>query len=386
MRTRPSIACRHPIIAIVAGALLAVAAPQHGLASTQEELSSRANVAQQQIAELRITADVLAANGADGEHLEDAGKNLVDAERMLTNARRSLADAAAKDAEGELRSEEGNEEAAEQARTEADALRVDAESKLDFVDARLVEAQGNLILSVLKDGANALSVNTRDGASLFKFVFEIEMVTDASVVGNSALSIASCTECSTLAIATQILLISGDATVVTPENLALALNIDCSSCQTAAFAYQFIYSTEEDFTLSKEASKMLNEIEHEMASLGHAYARGELNAFELAAALDPLVAQLGTILTEEVAAYASLHATPSPSASPTSATPDPSTSSAPADPSPSASPTPTSADPSTSDSSQTSETETAPSEAESPTPSASPEPDESPTPSGSPGP
>lgn len=337
---------------------LVVALVPTAIAATQEELEARAAVVERQIEDLRADIATLAASGADSDDLLHAGRYVDTAERRLEQARRDLAIAA-----------------------------IDrAEHRLDDAEDAIVEAQARLIVSVLNDDSLAAAVNTDDAESVFEFAFAIEMVSDDVVdTGNSALAIASCVECLTLAIATQILFITGDASVISPENLALALNADCLLCVTAAFAYQFVYTTPEDFKLAGEARGAIEQIRREMWFLGKAFERGELDAVALDAALDPLVAELDAILAAEVeAAFAAIAPSPTPTASDTvtpGATPEPDASNTDsASPEPFASLSPASDPGSASSPTPTERAESEPS----PTPTDSGEPEPSPTPSPSP--
>ena len=107
----------------------------------------------------------------------------------------------------------------------------------------------------------AVAVNTKDGSSLFRFAFNITRVT-SSVVDptNAAVAYASCTECKTVAIAIQIVLVEGSPTVFTPENAAVAINQGCSSCETLASAYQFVFQSSGHVELTSAGQKQLREI------------------------------------------------------------------------------------------------------------------------------
>src|SRR5215216_3098464 len=85
----------------------------------------------------------------------------------------------------------------------------------------------------------AVAQNTRDGSTVFRISFKLvrapgDVVDDA----NAAVAIASCDSCQTTAIAIEGVLVFGDPTTFTPLNLAIAENIDCTNCQTLAYAYQ----------------------------------------------------------------------------------------------------------------------------------------------------
>ena len=63
---------------------------------------------------------------------------------------------------------------------------------------------------------------------------------------NEAHAYASCSDCVTVAVAFQVVLIMDDAQVVVPQNLAVAANYDCYRCITAAIASQLVLSVEEE--------------------------------------------------------------------------------------------------------------------------------------------
>ena len=62
---------------------------------------------------------------------------------------------------------------------------------------------------------------------------------------NEAHAYASCSNCVTVAVAFQVVLIMDDAHVVVPQNLAVAANYECYRCITAAIASQLVLSVEE---------------------------------------------------------------------------------------------------------------------------------------------
>ena len=97
-----------------------------------------------------------------------------------------------------------------------------------------------------QDGGNgednvAQAVNQKDGSSVFDFAFEVRRVSSGVVdQTNAAVAYANCESCQTVAIAVQIVLVSGGADTITPTNVAIAINEECVSCQTLALAYQFV--------------------------------------------------------------------------------------------------------------------------------------------------
>jgi len=115
----------------------------------------------------------------------------------------------------------------------------------------------------------AIAVNTKDDSSVFKLAFKISNVMQPVVENqNAAVAYASCTDCRTVAIAIQIVFIAGDADVVSPENVAIAINDGCVACETLAAAYQFVFGTGELMRLTADGRRQINEIRKALRELG----------------------------------------------------------------------------------------------------------------------
>src|SRR5581483_2930438 len=103
---------------------------------------------------------------------------------------------------------------------------------------------------------NAVAINTRNGSSVFDIAFSVVRATGDTVANqNIALAYASCTSCKTVAIAFQVVLITGDPSTVTPVNEAVAVNYQCTLCSTMAEAVQFVVSTPGPVTFTAEGRK-----------------------------------------------------------------------------------------------------------------------------------
>lgn len=114
----------------------------------------------------------------------------------------------------------------------------------------------------------AVAINTKDGSSLFRFAFQIARVTSETVdSANAAVAFASCTECQTVAIAIQFVIVVGSPDVFTPTNLAIAVNQECSMCDTLASAYQFVIQTSDLVRLSPDGRRQIVELVHEVRAL-----------------------------------------------------------------------------------------------------------------------
>jgi len=104
----------------------------------------------------------------------------------------------------------------------------------------------------------ASATNTQDGSSELDVDFDITGVFNGIVDNtNTAEAYASCESCQTMAIAIQVVLVVGGVDVVTPHNIATAINDDCTTCTTVALAYQLGLGVPEGMRLSREATVRL---------------------------------------------------------------------------------------------------------------------------------
>lgn len=144
----------------------------------------------------------------------------------------------------------------------------------------------------------ALAVNTKDDSSVVKFAFEVRRVMNQVVDNtNAAVAVASCENCRTVAVAIQVVLIVNDPDVVSPTNLALSMNIECTSCETLASAYQYVFTTGGQVMFSTEGWRQIVEIRKAVRDL----LKEESLAIEvLQGELDGLMDQLYAVLTDEL--------------------------------------------------------------------------------------
>jgi putative peptide zinc metalloprotease protein len=202
----------------------------------------------------------------------------------------------------------------------------------------------------------AVAVNTKDGSSIFRLAFNVHRVTSEVVdQANAAVAFASCEDCRTVAISIQLILVLSDPDVVTPTNLALAINQDCTSCETLASAYQYVLGVGDPVHFDAEGNQELASIRNALRDLGR-----DSEAYDLAriqAEVDVLVERLRTVVDEhlvvagrdgDLAQGVENEQTPQPSPAEETPSPTPSPSETPAaEPSPvDETPSPTS-DPST---------------------------------------
>ncbi|MCU1431381.1 MAG: hypothetical protein JWP95_486 [Actinotalea sp.] len=113
----------------------------------------------------------------------------------------------------------------------------------------------------------ALAVNTADGSTVYDVAFALVWVTDGEATErNEAYALASCTGCTTVAVAFQVVLLVGQTDTVVPENLAAAVNYSCVACVTYALATQLVVTLDEG--LGEASMAELAALTEELAAFG----------------------------------------------------------------------------------------------------------------------
>jgi len=143
----------------------------------------------------------------------------------------------------------------------------------------------------------AISVNTKDGTTVFKVAFAIRHVMgDVVDDTNGAVAYASCTDCAAVAIAFEIVLVEGDPSTVTPTNVAIAFNENCDTCVAVAEAYQYVLGTGGLVHFDSEGNRILSEIRRQL----HSLRKEDLTLDQLQAALDSMSAQIADVLANHL--------------------------------------------------------------------------------------
>jgi putative peptide zinc metalloprotease protein len=114
---------------------------------------------------------------------------------------------------------------------------------------------------------------------------------------NFAYAYSSCTDCRSVAVAVQVVLIMSNPAVVTPQNFAIAVNELCTRCTTVALAYQYVITTDGVVRFSAEGNARMASLEREISSLAGS---AELDPPTLEARVDPLVKQIWGLVDEEL--------------------------------------------------------------------------------------
>lgn len=143
----------------------------------------------------------------------------------------------------------------------------------------------------------AIAINTKDGSSVFRLAFSIRRVAgDVVDHQNVAFAFASCESCRTTAIAIQIVLVESSPSVVTPVNVAIALNENCTLCQTFASAYQFVVGTGGPVRFTAKGRRELAQIRRELRALR----KEDLTPAELDARIQPLMERVKVVLDTQL--------------------------------------------------------------------------------------
>ena len=81
---------------------------------------------------------------------------------------------------------------------------------------------------------------------------------------NVAYAYASCTDCRTVAVAVQVVVLEGPVTDFRPANAAVAVNDSCLRCQTYAYGHQVVLSAGRMVELSADAEQRVDQLDHQM--------------------------------------------------------------------------------------------------------------------------
>ena len=185
---------------------------------------------------------------------------------------------------------------------------MNAPRRLPAVLVLVLSALSALALSAPPAGADdapgggdnaAVAVNTDDGASLFRLAFSVRIVANGAVdETNSAYALASCTDCQTVALAFQVVLVTNNANVVVPENTAVAYNDQCVECVTYASATQIVLGFDGPVRFTSDGRQRLAALYKSLSDLEDTV--GQLSLVELNAVVGAAKAELVAILQEEL--------------------------------------------------------------------------------------
>ena len=149
-----------------------------------------------------------------------------------------------------------------------------------------------------EEGDNqALAVNTTDDSATYDVAFALVWADDEEVADNTneAYAAASCDNCAAVAVAFQVVLVTGETDVAVPANVSVAVNYECTSCLTFSLAVQLFITL--DGPLSAEAIAGIEEVWD--AALAFADGIGQVPLDEIQDTLEQLEQQIVDIVEEE---------------------------------------------------------------------------------------
>jgi putative peptide zinc metalloprotease protein len=168
----------------------------------------------------------------------------------------------------------------------------------------------------------AVAINTKDGTSIFRVAFTIARVNKEIVENsNAAVAWASCTDCQAIAVAFQIVLIFSDPEVVTPSNIALAVNWECTACVAFASTFQWVLTTDGPVRFTPEGYRRLAEVRRSL----HELSKLDLTLEQLIAELQALAAVIRDVLANELVSAGKPEAPPEPTETTTEPPTEPTT-------------------------------------------------------------
>jgi cell division septation protein DedD len=119
--------------------------------------------------------------------------------------------------------------------------------------------------------AHAIVVN--HGDDRYRYALTLKIVhTFSDVVDpqNAAVAVAvNCTDCQTVAISLEGVLVYGDPSVFAPENIALAFNDNCTNCATLAAAYQEEVQTTGKVRITGAGRQAIADIRRDIEAIRH---------------------------------------------------------------------------------------------------------------------
>lgn len=116
---------------------------------------------------------------------------------------------------------------------------------------------------------SATAIIEVDQGKAFDFAWNISRQSgdDPVLNRNSATARGRCVECSATAIAFQIVIASGSPRTVVPQNVAEAVNVECTNCTVVAEARQFVRVVPEPVRFTGRGRAMLADVRQELTAL-----------------------------------------------------------------------------------------------------------------------
>lgn len=144
-------------------------------------------------------------------------------------------------------------------------------------------------------------INTVDGRAAHRAGFGVARVTgDNANNQNAAAATSSCSDCRTVAVAAQAVIIQRtDASNISPKNYAIALNRSCMRCETFAAAYQYVFTTDGLVRFSAGAEQKLAGLQGQIRAVA---GDEDLSFPDMEAKIDALVESMWSLVRSELEA------------------------------------------------------------------------------------
>lgn len=94
-----------------------------------------------------------------------------------------------------------------------------------------------------------------------------QIMGDVVAPQNESRAYASCVGCSTLTVALQLNVVPRTATTVTPKNVAIALNYQCSGCRTYAVALQYVKQVDDPRLIPDNVNALARQMNAELRAI-----------------------------------------------------------------------------------------------------------------------
>src|SRR5581483_8571244 len=113
--------------------------------------------------------------------------------------------------------------------------------------------------------SQALALGKRNGGVTYDVVYSLVTVDNGAKVQNrnEAYALASCKSCTTVAVSFQLVLVVGRSSVITPINVAEAINKNCPGCLTVAIADQIVATLKQ-----APSAALVEQLDADLAKLG----------------------------------------------------------------------------------------------------------------------
>ena len=132
-------------------------------------------------------------------------------------------------------------------------------------------------------------INKNDGKFRLKGKVQVNRIPgDSAQPVNDAEAYSSCANCETFAVALQVDLISRTATTIAPQNVAVAVNVQCSHCYTAARAVQYVIQVDDPTQVPDDVNNLVNQMQQQLKAAAQ---DKDATAAQTEARVDAVIAQ-----------------------------------------------------------------------------------------------